>query len=114
MSQPILHSLLDADIGGFKPSVDYPGDNCCYLYDQIQFQHDGLREQHDDLNERRAQICHNGHRTEIDVAAMGWNDRVSSYYCGKNVWFDFCNGGIGSNCKGYQRFNSGAGHMKNN
>ena len=113
MSQPIVRTLLNTDVGGFKPVVDYPGDNCCYLYDEYQFDWAGEREENHDIDQRRELICHNGHRTDIDVAALGWNNKVSSYYCGKNVWFDFCNGGVGSNCKGSQRFNSGAGHMKN-
>jgi len=37
---------------------------------------------------------------------------MQSYYCGKNVWFDFCNDGE-DDCYGAYRSNSGAGHQKN-
>ena len=74
---------------------------------------DGDREPEHDLEDRRQKICHDGHRTEIDLSTLGWDNRVSSYYCGKNVWFDFCNDEIGSFCKNPQNFNSGAGHMRN-
>ena len=37
---------------------------------------------------------------------------MQSYYCGKNVWFDFCNDGE-ADCYGAYRSNSGAGHQKN-
>ena len=44
---------------------------------------------------------------------MGWDNIVSSYVCGKNVWYDLCSDGIGSNCTGSARVNSGAGHVFN-
>ena len=113
MAQPIIHSLLSADIGGYKPMADYPGDNCCYLYDHYNYQiHD--REPHTDLNNGRKKICHEGSRKEINVRSeLGWGDRVSSYICGKNVWFDFCKDGPGRNCAGGDRSVRGAGYMRN-
>ena len=112
MAQPVIHSLLSADIGGYKPMADYPGDNCCYLYDHHNYQiHD--REPHTDLNNGRKKICHEGSRKEINVRSeLGWGDRVSSYICGKNVWFDFCKDGLGS-CHNGDNVNSGAGHTRN-
>jgi len=65
------------------------------------------------LNDRRKQICHNGSRTEINIHDFGWGDRTSSYICGKNVWYDFCSDGAGSNCSGADRVNSGAGYVRN-
>ena len=111
--QPVLHSLIHADIGGFKPIVDYPGDNCCFLYDHHQFDYHGNREPNSQLSDRRKQICHTGSRTEINIHDLGWGDRTSSYICGKNVWYDFCNDGAGSNCSGADRSNSGAGYVRN-
>ena len=65
------------------------------------------------MADRRRKICHEGVRKEISMSEIGWDNRASSYVCGKNVWFDFCNDGIGSNCTGYGRVNSGAGHIFN-
>ena len=45
--------------------------------------------------------------------SLNWDNKTSSYVCGKNVWYNFCNDGIGSNCTLYSRFNSGAGHVYN-
>ena len=105
--------LGDLDMGGFKPTVSYPGDNCCYLYDQIDFGHTTSRDQGADVDERRRKICHDGHRAEIDMASIDWNEKTASYVCGKNVWFDFCQNGAGSDCTGRHGGNSGAGHIKN-
>ena len=44
MAQPIVSRLLDPNVGGFKPLVDYPGDNCCFLYDEYHFEHGGNRD----------------------------------------------------------------------
>ena len=38
-------------------------------------------------------------------------NKLSSYYCGKNVWYNFCKG-TGGNCTG-SSLSSGAGHTKN-
>ena len=65
------------------------------------------------MEDRRRKICHDGTRTEIAMSDIGWDNRTSSYVCGKNVWYDFCNDGVGSNCTGYGRSNSGAGHVYN-
>jgi len=113
MVQPIVQRLLDPNVGGFKPAVDYPGDQCCFLYDYHQFDYSGEREPNQDMEARRRKICHDGSRTEILMSSIDWDNRTSSYVCGKNVWFDFCNDGIGSNCTGANRFNSGAGHILN-
>lgn len=47
------------------------------------------------------------------MASIDWNEKTASYVCGKNVWFDFCQNGAGSNCTGRHGGNSGAGHIKN-
>ena len=53
MAQPVIQSLLHADIGGFKPLVDYPGDNCCYLFDDYHFDYHGQRMPDSQLDSRR-------------------------------------------------------------
>ena len=75
----------------------YPGDECCTLYDWR------------DWTGPRATLCiENQHRTEYDLNQIepeqpeyeGWNmnDRVSSWYCGKNVKYSFCDNGS-SDCQ---------------
>lgn len=39
------------------------------------------------------------------------SNKLSSYYCGKNVWYNFCKG-TGGSCSG-SSLSSGAGHTKN-
>ena len=113
MAQPIVSRLLDPNVGGFKPLVDYPGDNCCFLYDYYFFEYAGYRELQHNLEDKRRKICHDGTRTEISMSSIDWENRTSSYVCGRNVWYDFCNDDVGSNCTGYGRVNSGAGHVFN-
>ena len=112
MAQPIIQSLLHTDIGGFKPVVDYPGDNCCFIYDEHHFDFRGNREPNHNIDDRRKQICHNGSRTEHNLHDFGWGDRLGSYICGKNVWFDFCKDGL-DRCYNGDHTNSGAGHTRN-
>ena len=83
MVQPVMHSLISADVGGFKPLVDYPGDNCCFLYENHNFDHGGNRLPSSDVTARRLQICHTGSRTVINTHDLGWGNRASSYICGK-------------------------------
>ena len=109
----MVTTLLDPNVGGFKPIVDYPGDQCCYLYDEHFYSFPGDRDINQDMEARRKKVCHDGTRTEIDLSSLGFNNKTSSYVCGKNVWFNFCNDGIGSNCTGPARGNSGAGHILN-
>ena len=112
-SQLAVHSLLNADVGGFKPIVDYPGDNCCYLYDRYNFQ-GGDRHEGENLDDRRLHICHEGSRKSINVGDLGWNNKMSSYICGKSVWFDFCIDPNSYKCYNGDRTNNGAGHIRNN
>jgi len=114
MVQPAILSLMNADVGGFKPIVDYPGDNCCFLYDYWNFEGYGNRELDTNLSDRRLHICHEGHRTVVDVGDYGWNNRASSYICGKNVWYDFCIDPNNYRCINGDRVNSGAGHVRVN
>jgi len=113
MVQPVMHSLISADVGGFKPLVDYPGDNCCFLYENHNFDHGGNRLPSSDVTARRLQICHTGSRTVINTHDLGWGNRASSYICGKNVWYDFCRDGVGRDCHNGDLRNSGAGYVRN-
>ena len=113
MAEPILASLvLNANMGGFKPVVDYPGDDCCFIYDTYNFDYPGNRAHNDNIIDRREKICHYGSLREFDLHPLGWGDKLSSYICGKNVWFDFCKDMLGS-CQNGDNVNSGAGHTRN-
>ena len=64
--------------GAFQPQVYYPGDNCCFIYESNDFGEDKLK------------LCHEGEQAVHDLGALEFDDRMDSYYCGKNVWFNFC------------------------
>ena len=96
----MVQRLLDPNVGGFKPVVDYPGDNCCFIYDEYHFDYPGAREPGQNMEDRRLKVCHDGSRTEHDLRGTSWDNKLSSYVCGKNVWYDFCIDGVGSNCTG--------------
>ena len=113
MVQNALTSLYDPNVNGFAPMVEYPGDNCCTIYSDYRYGRPGDRVPGDDLDSHRKTYCvQNEERTVYTLSSDGWKNRMGSYYCGKNVWFDFCNGGE-SDCYGAYRTNSGAGHQKN-
>ena len=38
---------------------------------------------------------------------------MDSWFCGKNVWYDFCHDGVNDRCDGDRKGYAGAGHMKN-
>ena len=86
--------------GSFEPQAYYPGDNCCFLYDD------------QDFHDAKLKLCHDGEKTYHDLDDYGFDDRMDSYYCGKNVWFNFC-GGTGSDECEHNNFSSGAGHYMN-
>ena len=46
------------------------------------------------------------------LSHIGFDNRISSFFCGKNVWYNFCTG-YGGEC-GYRDILSGAGFHKNN
>ena len=59
-------------------AVDAPHDNCCWLYDQLDFD-----------DHTPFQVCHNGEKKIIDL--LHWyNDRAQSYVCGKNITLTMC------------------------
>ena len=49
----------------------------------------------------------------VNLHNWGWNDRMQSFICGKNVWYDFCNDDNEYDCYGAENSHSGAGHMRN-
>ena len=61
---------------GFKePYLEYPGHNCCTIYEDINF------------GGRKETYCHDGN---VTVMRGILNDLMSSYHCGRNVWYDMC------------------------
>ena len=56
-------------------SLVYPGDNCCTVYDLINFR--GTKKKFC-LNEGKAGIVFN-------MTDYGFADKIESYYCGKSV-----------------------------
>ena len=60
--------------------MTYPGDFCCTLFSEQYLRGEQLT------------LCHDGDGTtaEISLAGEDLDKRMSSYYCGKNVAYDFC------------------------
>ena len=90
------------DLGqDISPNISYPGDKCCYLYERQGYKGE------------RVKVCHEDEKKGFwlsDLDDGDWDNSVSSYYCGKNVWFNMCNSKY--HCSG-EELNSGAGHHKN-
>ena len=86
-------------------TLEYPGDNCCHLFANHLWE-DGVQ----------VKICRDTHNTTdakqlFDMHDYGINDAVSSWYCGKNVAYDFCRNGPNTNCDAGEG-NRGAGNIK--
>jgi len=65
---------------GFKePFLEYPGHDCCTIYSDKNF------------GGRKETYCHNG---DVTVMRGILNDEMSSYHCGRNVWYDMCDGNL--------------------
>ena len=94
----LTDSLLPAQAGSFEPVIQYPGDDCCTLYERHNFE--GARKR----------FCHDGSEMNFDMHAHDFNDKLSSWYCGKNTWYNFCNDG--PDCA-HDNGSSGAGHAMN-
>ena len=64
----MVQNLLEAaNVGGFTPFVQYPGDNCCMLFADNYFGRSGTREMDQNIDNYRKKICHTGERTVIDL-----------------------------------------------
>lgn len=72
------------EAGSFEPVIQYPGDDCCTLYE------------HPNFEGARKRFCHDGKEKTFNMSSYGFNDKLSSWYCGKNTWYNFCN--HGANC----------------
>ena len=75
------------DNGSQPPSVYYPGHDCCILYDDTN------------LRSTKKKFCHTGKATVFEMKDDFIDNKVSSYYCGKNVWYNFCKN-QGGHCNG--------------
>jgi len=51
--------------------------------------------------------------TMYNMLDYGFNNLMSSYTCGKNVIFDFCNGAPGDDCTGVYGGMHGGGPVRN-
>ena len=47
------------------------------------------------------------------MSDIGFNNIISSYWCGAEVMYSFCDDGVNSDCTG-DNGTSGAGHNRNN
>ena len=67
------------------PNVAYPGDTCCTFYADGFWGGDSKT------------LCATKEQTfKLD----GFNDKTSSFYCGKSVAYDLCNDGVDKDCRG--------------
>ena len=89
------------------PGVEYPGDDCCFLYDDTFYRKGN--------HGNRVHVCHDGVRTKHDLRNdFNFHDELTSYYCGKNTWYNICSENLSDQlvCSG-DWLSSGAGHAKN-
>ena len=92
-SLSVANEILD--YGSLPSSVYYPGDNCCLVYDDTR------------LRGTVKKFCHTGKATVFEMNDYFIDNRMSSYHCGKNTWYNFCKN-KGGDCIG-QDMISGAG-----
>ena len=96
--------------GQFPPQAVYPGDYCCRLYKDINF------------NGETELLCHDGvesteYNMSMNDSEIEFNNRTSSFMCGKHTWFNFVkdkNHDAQAEVLQYGRVMSGAGNTKNN
>ena len=87
-----------------EANTTYPGHTCCMMYASHDFNTDG----------GWLSVCGNGSTFDYDIATSqySWfNDEMSSWYCGKNIAFDFCKNNPGDDCSG-DNGNTGAGNSR--
>ena len=63
------------------PNVSYPGDYCCTLWDNSNY---GGASVHECIDASYSGTKH------IDLAGLGFNDKTSSWWCGKSVDYTLC------------------------
>ena len=77
---------------------EYPGDLCCRLYAAANY------------GDPHINLCYKpggSHIENTDLSPLGFSNQISSYWCGKNVSYDFCRNPTGP-CYGSSAI-SGAG-----
>ena len=84
----------------FLQSTNYPGDNCCTIWDYDNYSGDSRT------------FCHNGGETQYNLDDYGFGDKDASWYCGKTVAYDMCRNYVGDDCR-YDHGMSGAGAARN-
>ena len=101
-------TLDSPNVGGFVPHVQYPGDNCCHLFEDMHYG------QSENGGNKKLTLCHDNDRAEFRLKDYQFNDTVESWYCGKNVWYNFCAHDDPNNCSWPDNnIGSGAGHQRN-
>ena len=92
-----LEATTDLPSNGWE----YPGDRCCKAWDWTDFNADSIKFCLNDGEDYRS----------WKLSDHGWNDRIESWVCGKNVatWFCFED----ENCRNNKDGESGAGSMSN-
>lgn len=87
--------------GSESANIDYPGDRCCQVYEDSGFGGGWLLS------------CLSDGFTEgyVDVVDYGFNDKMSSWWCGKDIAYDFCNDNPGDDCRNGHG-SSGAGSQR--
>ena len=83
---------LESDTGVWSalPTLSYPGDKCCRIFDDYNY------------GGSYKTFCL-GSATSIEfdhLSDYGWNDRMSSWWCGKSVHYQFCNDVVPNDCSG--------------
>ena len=75
---------------GTPPTNDaqYPGDRCCALYADSYYSGSSLT------------ACLESYASEgyVDVKDNGFNDEMTSWWCGKDIAYNFCNDNPGDDC----------------
>ena len=93
---------MSVSTGSQVANILYPGDRCCQIFKKRDFAGDWLLAC---LNEGELE-------GEVNVRDHGFNNNMSSWWCGKDIAYDFCDGRPGTNCQAAHG-TSGAGSIKN-
>ena len=91
------------DTSASEPNLSYPGDTCCQLWKDGNYTGDSKK------------FCYT--RTDgldqfFDMHDYDFNDTVDSWYCGKNIAYDFCDDNVSEDCS-HGNGESGAGTSRN-
>merc|ERR1712038_65463 len=86
-----------------EPNLRYPGNRCCSIWSDDNYSGDSWG---------HFCISPDGKEEIIDMHDYDFNDTAESWYCGKNVAYDFCNEQIYDSCS-YGDGQSGAGTARN-